>query len=199
MMKKSSFKKHLIEGLLIIFSVLFALFIDKYYDNKKIEERKDFAIKSIKKEIYRNSAIIKVWKKSHLEMSERINQIVDGKNDSLKNELIKHKFINLGVLTNNGSFINSLPTKTAWETSKSTGIISEFNFDTTQQLTNVYSLQEILTERTLMGLLDLYFEEAHNIDNIDAILIQFRLRFGELLGQEYKLDELYVEAIKRLE
>lgn len=198
--KKTSFKKHLTDGILIVFSVLFALTINKIADNHQTNKRKEFALESIHKELARNAEIITEWKAKHSEIAKRLNALSEGENDSLKAELTKRAFLDLGLLTNNESLINSILTNTAWQTANSTGIISEFDFETTQKLTYVYSMQSVLTDRTVMKILDFYFDmEAHKMENIDAILIQFRLRFGELIGQEYLLESLYADAIKSTE
>ncbi|EDP69588.1 hypothetical protein FBALC1_05368 [Flavobacteriales bacterium ALC-1] len=188
-------KKYIAEGILIVFSVLFALFINKLFDDYKTNVKKTIAIESIQKELYKNSEIIANWKEKHIKIRNRITQIVEGKNDSLKTELLKYDFLNLGVLTNNQSLIDDILTNTAWESAKTTGIISEFNFETTQKLTHVYSMQEVLTERTITKILDYYFDtDAHNMEDIDQILVQFQLRFWELTGQEELMVNLYKEA-----
>ena len=196
---RSSYKKYLSEGILIIFSVLFALFINKLFDDYKTHKRKDIALESIKKELYRNQEILKNWKEKHIAIRNRISKVIEGKNDSLKTKLKKYRYLNLGILTNNESLIDAVLTNTAWESAKSTGIISEFNFETTQKLTHVYSMQEVLTDRTIAKILDYYFDtSSHDLKNIDTILIQFQLRFWELTGQEELMVNLYKNAIEQL-
>ena len=193
-------KKYLAEGLLIVFSVLFALFINKLFDDYKTDKKKTIAIESIQKELHRNSSILEHWKAQHIKIRNRIAEVVEGRNDSLKTELLQYEFLNLGVLTNNESLIDAILTNTAWESTKSTGIISEFDFETTQKLTHVYAMQEVLTERTIAKILDYYFDtNAHNMENIDQILIQFQLRFWELTGQEELMTKLYNEAINHIQ
>ena len=164
-------KKYFSEGLLIVFSVLFALFINKLFDDYKTNKKKTIAIESIQKELYRNSSILGNWKEQHIKIRNRITEIVEGRNDSLKTELLKYEFLNLGVLTNNESLIDAILTNTAWESAKSTGIISEFDFETTQKLTHVYSMQEVLTDRTIAKILDYYFdtEYTHYLDDHTSI------------------------------
>jgi hypothetical protein len=197
--KMKNFKKYFAEGILIVFSVLFALLINKLFEDYKTNSKKTIAIESIQKELYRNSEILEDWKKKHIEIRNRITEIIDGKNDSLKTELLKYEFLNLAVLTNNESLIDAILTNTAWESAKSTGVISEFDFETTQKLTHVYTMQEVLTDKTIAKILDYYFDaNAHNMENIDQILIQFQLRFWELTGQEELMTDLYIEAIKEM-
>ncbi len=117
----------------------------------------------------------------------------------MKIELLKHNFLNLGILTDNESLVDAILTTTAWESAKSTGIISEFDFETTQKLTKIYSVQKMITDKTLDKLLDFYFDSAtHEMQNLDKILIQFQIRFWELTGQEEMMVSLYSEALKEL-
>jgi len=196
---KPNTSKYLKEGLLIVFSVLFALFINKMFDDFQMRKKKNIALESITKELHRNAAILKNWKIKHIKIRDRISRMVEGKNDSLKTELKKYSFLNMGVLTNNESLFDALLTNTAWESSKATGIISEFNFETTQKLTHVYSLQEVITKETMMKILNYYFDpNSHDLENLDSILIQFQLRFWELVGQEELMSSFYKEAIEHL-
>ena len=192
-------KRYFTEGSLIIFSVLFALFINKWYDNLQKEEDKQVALEGIRTELSRNFGILKNWKERHNKIRNNIASILSGENDSLKNKLKKSNFLNFGLLTDNKSLINSFLTNTAWESAKSSGIISEFNFKDIQLLTNVYNMQDILTNKTITKILDYYFgTSAHNLSNLDETMLQFHLRFIELTGQEATLMDLYKSAITEL-
>lgn len=192
-------KKYLGEGTLIIFSVLFALFINKAFESYQTNKRKEVALESIAKELYRNQAIMKRWKDQHSVITNRLTDLTSGRNDSLKQIMASKGFFDLGALTNNESLVDAVLTNTAWESAKQTGIIAEFDFETTQSLTNVYKMQQVLTDRTLAKILDYYFDaSSHEIEHLDRILIQFQLRFWELSGQEVLMITLYEEAIKSI-
>ncbi len=196
----TSIRDHIIQAILIFASVYFAFYINKQSDNHKINKRKAYALESIKKELKQNSEVIDIWHENHLQIYNRIEDMAEGRNDSLKTELLKLDFLNMGVLTNNESLVNEILTNTAWKTAMATGIISEFDFETIQTLTYVYSMQEVLMDKTITKILDFYFDmEAHNMENLNSILIQYQLRFGELTGQEYLLKYLYADALNSLE
>ncbi len=197
---KSSLKKYIGEGFLIVFSVLFALFINKTFEGYKINEKKAIAKESITRELYRNRAILKNWKEKHVEIRDIISSTIRGEADSIKVELQKYNYLNLGVLTDDESLIDAILTRTAWESAQTTGIITEFDYETIQKLTYVYSMQKVLSERTLMNILDYYFDTAsHDLENLDQTLRQFQLRFHELTGQEALMMNLYHDAIKQME
>ncbi len=192
-------KKYLAEGLLIIFSVLFALFINKLFDDHQTNKQKLIALASIKKELVTNEAILSSWKDKHIRVRERITAMVEGRNDSLLGVLKSYDYLNIGVLTNNESLMDAFLTNTAWEAAKTTGIISEFDFETTMKLTHVYNMQQVLTEKTMAKILDYYFDtSSHNMENITKVLTQFQLRFWELTEQEELMVHLYKEAIGAL-
>ena len=193
------FKKYLAEGALIVFSVLFALFINRISENIKLENKKEIAKESIRKELIQNAAIIKNWQEKHKMILNRISSALEDENDSLKIKLQEFDYFNLGVLTNNESVINEVVTNTAWETTKSTELLSEFDFDISQNLTYVYKLQDVLTEKTMDKILDLYFDSnTQNMNNLDYTLIQFNLLFQEATGQENLLLGFYDKAISSL-
>jgi hypothetical protein len=139
-----------------------------------------------------NSAVINDWIALHTQILDRIVIINDGRNDSLKNELSGRKRLNLSLLTNGKSLADTAPSGIAWETAKTTGIITEFDFKTIQRLTDVYTLQNIIVEKTFMKIIDFAFDSnSYNEREIDITLIQLELLFRELTGQEHRISELY--------
>ena len=199
-MAAKSFRKYLGEAFLIVFSVLFALFINNLAQNHQTKKKKKTALESIRKELHKNAAIVAGWRTEHAAISERLQDLINGKNDSLKNRLLEYENLELRLLTDNKSLIEAILSDTAWESAKSSGIVSEFDFSATQSLTAVYDMQNVMTDETVMKILDLYFDrESHNMDNLMATLYQFGLRFYELVGQEYLMEQLYNNAIKDVE
>jgi hypothetical protein len=191
------FKKYLGEGTLIIFSVLFALFINKAFESYQTYKRKQVALESIEMELYRNQAIMKRWKGKHIAIRDRLIALTNGEEDSLKQVMASKNYLDLGLLTTDESLMDALLTNTAWESAKQTGIIAEFDFETIQKLTLVYKMQGVLTDRTLAKILDYYFDtSSHDMEKLDQVLIQFQLLFGELSGQEILMVTLYDEALK---
>ena len=183
-MKNKAFQTYLAEGLLIVFSVLFALFINKLFDDYKTKQRMEVALDSIVREVERNEGVVQEWKKKHIAIRERISSMTNGENDSIIQALQAQPFFDLGILTNAESLIDNTLTKTAWESAKSTGIIGEFKFETIELLTQVYGLQDLVIEKTVTELLRYYFTtEVHDLEQVDQTLIQFQHTFYELTGQ----------------
>jgi len=198
-MRNVNFSKYLGEGLLIVFSVLFALFINRWAENRQTEERKDIAIEGIRQELYRNSGIIKDWTFTHSKIVERLENILNGNDDSLKTTLAGKDYLDLDILIQEETLFNAILSDTAWESAKSTGIMSEFDFRLTQELTRTYTMQEVFSDRTIMNLIDLFFDrDIHDMDNLEGNLRALSMRMAELHAQEKTLQHFYTESIKAL-
>ena len=191
-------KKYFGEGLLIVFSVLFALFINSLAQNYHTSQKVKVAKESLLKEMEQNQITMTQWKEKHAKILKHVDEIL--KSDSLQRELIKDHFLDIGALTGQENLISSLVTSTAWETAQATQILSELDFETTQELTYVYELQNSIINSTLPDLVDVYFQrETHKQESLLPTLIQFKLHFNEIVGQETLLITLYPGAIKKLQ
>jgi hypothetical protein len=199
-MKRKTIRKYLSEGFLIIFSVLLALFLNKLFENYKINKQAEIARQSIVRELKQNALIAQSLQQRHSGILKRVAGLRSGEYDSLKQELLKNDFLNIPILTDNQTIIDDLLLSTAWETARSTGIISEFSYTEVEALTRVYALQNIVLNQTLYHIIDMIFQpDTHEMKNIDKTLLQFELRFRELAGQENLLNELFKEALAKVD
>ena len=142
--------------------------------------------------------VLEDWHKNHVRILDRVNNVLGGKNNSLRNEIQAKKFLDFGLLFGKEGVTNDILFNTSWETIKSTGIISEFDFETTQQLTAVYLTQDWIVEKTLPKLADLLYVKVSNGQNITQILIQLSVLFGDLTFQEKALIDNYVIVLNEL-
>jgi hypothetical protein len=194
-----SLKKYFFEGILIVFSVLFALFIDNYAQRLKVEKQKNLAIERIKLELSQNQKIAKGWLVHHGKILERIKNLMKLPKDSLKKEFSKDNYLTFALLSGGKPVTNELLSSTAWETAKSTAIIEEFDFQMIESLTRAYEHQNFLTDKTLNGIVNTYFErDSHELKNIDSTLKQFLIRFNELTAQERFLLKIYEKTSQKL-
>lgn len=192
--------KLLLEGLLIVFSVLFALYINRLSEQSKVDTRKEIAITRIQKELSSNKKIIEDWKVKHAAVKERLINIVADPNDSLRLEILASPNLDLGKLTEGNNLVDAVLMDVAWETAKSTGIIEDMDYELVEKFTHAYSLQNHFYDKTLMKILDIYFsKDAHNKAYFDAVMFQFQIHFIELVGQEHLLSLLYDTALNKIE
>lgn len=197
---KTSFKKYFSEGFLIVFSVLFALFINGVSEDLKIKRQKQIALDNIKTELIKNQNILKEWQVKHRKIDKHIAALVNGKNEKVLKAMKQKSFLDFGLLTNSGEFINKMLNQTAWETTKATTIITELDFLLVEKLTKTYELQKRIINNTINDITNLYYSsESHDLNNIDKTVLLFSLRFNQLTGQQSLLAEYYEDSLKLLE
>lgn len=191
-------KKYAGEGLLIVFSVLFALFINKTYEEVKTNTTKNNTILQIKAELLNNQNTLNNWMISHNTMLENLNNLIQHKTDSIQ-ELAKDKnYLPIPIILNNKNLIDKPLSNSAWSSAQSIGIISEFDFETLQSINETYELQQLITNTSIEKIAERLFLESNDIENTTPLLIEMRFRFQNLRGQEYRLKQLYNETIEIL-
>jgi len=194
-----NFKKYLGEGLLIVFSVLFALFINKTYEDAKTNRVKSNTIKQIKSELLDNQIILKDWIADHNAILENLNNLIESKSDSIQISAENKGYLPVQIILDNKSLINKPLSNSAWSSAQSIGIISEFDFETLQYISITYELQQLMMDNSIENIAERIFLKSNDIKNTKGVLIELRLRFGNLQGQEYSLENLYKETIEILD
>lgn len=198
---RREFKKLLLESGLIVFSVLLALFINRTAENIKTSNQKKVALERIYKEVHKNYAITQEWQARHQLYLKRITRIVTNKNDSLRIQLLKNEYLNFDLISYGKGMANNMMTSTAWDAAKSTQIISEFEYETVETLTELY-LSQAITLDIFNRTMQLLFEEPvyHNEQDFQELMQKFQLYLRELVTQEQTLNEdRYQQALKVLE
>lgn len=193
------FNKHFSDALMIIFSVLFALFINKMAENYQTNKSKKVAEKNILIELQNNQTTIQGWLENHNQIKEGIEKLVKNQDKSLQDSLLKQDYFDLSLFSNAPNLANSSPTSTAWETTKSTGLISEFDFQDVQLLTNTYSLQNVIIEETFKKIMNkvLNYEQLSS-SNLESMSNHYYMLFRELVGQEQYLLQHYKTTIQEI-
>lgn len=196
---KVNLRKYFGEGLLIVFSVLFALFINKTYEDAKTNRYKNNAIKQIKAELLDNQEILDSWMADHKAILENLNRLINDQNDSIQTLAENKGYLSIPVILDNKNLMNKPLSNSAWSSAQSIGIISEFDFETLQNISETYELQQLIMVSSIEKIAERLFVKSSDTGNTKAVLIEFRLRFQNLTGQEYKLRRLYQETIEILE
>lgn len=199
-MAKKDIYKYLIEAGLIVFSVLFALYINGWSDNQQTKRRVSQSLANITQEIKDNRWVVNQWYETHTAIEARIDSLLNGDLPELQAALEEKSFLAGPVLTGGRSIISVMMTSAAWETAKNTGLGSHFDLATMQQLTRVYAFQHIITDNTVVSITSFYFsKEAHQMDELPANLIQLLLLLNELISQEKTLMTMYDNILITLE
>ncbi|MBN2280244.1 MAG: hypothetical protein JXQ65_06670 [Candidatus Marinimicrobia bacterium] len=196
---KVNFKKYLGEGLLIVFSVLFALYIDKTYEDAKTNRSKNNALIQIKAELMDNQKILKNWIADHNAILKNLNNLIVIENDSLQILAENKSYLPIQIILDNKNLLDKPLSNSAWSSAQSIGIISEFDFETLKNISETYQIQQLIMESSIEKIAERLFLKSNDIGNTKDILIELRLRFLSLHGQEYRLNDLYRETLKLLE
>ena len=196
---KMNFKKYLGEGLLIVFSVLFALFINKTYENVKTNADKNNALKQIKAELLDNQKTLNDWMADHNAILENLDHYIESKNDSIQISAKNKSYIPVQIILDNKNLITKPLSNSAWNSAQSIGIISEFDFKTLQNISETYELQQFIMDTSIEKIAERLILKSSDIENTRDVLIETKFRFLNLRGQEYRLEQLYKETIEMLE
>ena len=197
-MKKKAIRKYAIEAFLIVFSVLLALLLNKAFESHKINQQERIARESLVRELTHNLRATEEILQLHKTIVMRIDSLSKTTHNDL-NQLFTNRGLDFAKLTGGELLMKELLTSTGWETARSTGIISEFDYSEVETLTNVYALQDVVMNKTLANIIELLFRtETHEPERIRTTLLQLGLHFNELVGQENILVGYYRNTLSRL-
>ena len=194
-----NYKKYIAEVLLIVFSVLFALFISKVSEDAKTEKTKANALAQIQSELSDNQRILGDWMKAHKSIVENLKVLIEQDKDSIARIVEQNGYVPMTIILDKQSLIEEPLSKSAWDSAQSIGILSEFDFETLQSISQCYELQDYIMKTSIDRIVEQYFEKSTNINATKNFLIGLKLRFENLQGQEFTLKRIYRETLKRLE
>jgi hypothetical protein len=192
-------REYLGESLLIIFSVLLALFLTEFINNLHEKSQTKELMENIKNELVKNKATEQAQYIYQGEVIKRLDSAIN--NPTLQQKIIangefRYQYIFSG---GHGVLYNDL-SKVAWEVAKSQNIFPKINFKLVGQLTTIYDDQERIgkLEDKVAGVFLSY--ESRNPNNARETLILIRDNYkGWAYDRAPGLIKQYDEAIKALE
>ncbi len=181
---------------MIIFSVLFALFVNEWRNN--VNERKQTAVilNNIEQELQRNQAIAQEFYTYHEEVLLNMRQIYE--QDSLSEKFLGNGRFEIFEVAPRGVYQKAYK-NIAWEVAKEERISSRIDFDISSAIFEAYNQQNIVNS-TIARTLDLLNEpHIHDEQYLKQNVIRLATLFGELRGQEESLLTYYKYALQKLE
>ncbi len=193
---REGFKTRIIDALLIVFSVLFALFLNNWSESRKQHKKMMEIRENLLEEISTNLEMVKSWKDHHLYLGKRLDSLQMGKLPKIYEVLHKDRYQGSFALFKNQPLIEQLPNEAAWNGASATGIVSEMNFDEIILFSNCYNLQKEIIDVSIRRILDMFFD-AEKMENMSTenLITQYKMSFHELISQEYALIEMYEKAL----
>ena len=196
-MTKQNIAKLVIESLLIVFSVLLALFLNEYLNTRKAQKVKENALARVVSELEANQATVKEWAPYHNEVLGNIKKAL--RNDSIKNTLKTPQGVEFWNLMPNG-VVQQLIDDAAWQALKSSSAFSDLSFDTVLSLSKVYKLEKVGVESTIKSILEIInARESLHEENLQDTLVLLGKGFNELVAQELFLLDQYEKTLNELD
>jgi hypothetical protein len=193
------FREYLGESLLIIFSVLLALFLTEYINNLREKTQTKELMENIKNELIKNK---KVEQEQYIYQQNVLKRI----DSALNNPALQRKIISNGefhyefIFSNGHGVLYGDLSKVAWEVAKSQNIFLKINLKLVEQLTAIYDDQERIgkLEDKVGGIFLSY--ESRNDNNARETLLLMRDNYkGWAVDRAPGLIKQYADAIKAID
>ncbi len=187
--------KVVFESLLIIFSVLLALFLNEYREELEQNQKKERALQMITVELKSNLEALNEWLPYHKEVLKNLEAPLDEHHDFSFNE----QYALMVSLMPKG-VIQKLLDNSSLDAIKQSDVYSTINIDIIFSLSKLYKTQSLGVESTLKNILMiLSSRESIREGNLTETIFLLRNAFNELVAQEVYLIEAYKKLIKDIE
>ena len=174
----------LFESMLIILSILVALGLDEWRDDRQNAENIDQALVNFIGEIQQN--------KARVEDAAPFNQ-------GLRHVLNRRQQVK--AIESVATFINIIESynpvvlrSTAWETAIATGALAKLDYDLVSALSLTYSLQNRYQQVSRTGMMELTSPQNLSQDKLDLAIYNAIRYLDDVTGMETELGGFYTEA-----
>lgn len=185
-------QEYLIQALLIVFSVILALFLNEYRNNLKAKNELDKTLANLQTEIENNRKILQDLIPYHQSVYNRLNSI--SQSDSAISTLKSPLIYGIIELFPKGLFPNT-PGNSAWEVLLATGQLSQIEIDQAQHLSKLYSSQESIDDLVDEIYAFVVNRDILNESEVRGNLLILSLHLQELHQREAYLLSLYNESL----
>jgi len=194
-MKNKNFKKAFYEFTLIVFSVLFALFINEMRNNFIEKKNTQTLIENIKLEIKTNKEFASDLSAYHKNCLKRIRNAYN--QDSLESVFFEAEVFEIGTVAPSGIIQGDFK-HIAWDVAVQEKISSRIDFETSKILFEVYNQQQTVNA-TIDNILNIIStREALRKNLLLETFTLFGMEMQLLHGQEEYLLNKYNEALEAL-
>mmetsp|Transcript_11285 Transcript_11285/g.17115 ORF Transcript_11285/g.17115 Transcript_11285/m.17115 type:complete len:203 (+) Transcript_11285:1440-2048(+) len=195
--KKFTLRKVLIDSILIIFSVLLALFIDEWRTayNEDAETKK--MLENIEVEIIENQKFVKSAIAYQESILNKVKSIVE--KDSIEQKMYSKTYgFSIREIAPNGIFQGKIY-DIAWSVAKDNQITNRISLEKAQILYRVYEQHKIVRDAIGNIIEVLTDRKSLKKENVRGTTILYLLTTQEYAGRLKYLDNLYTVALKELQ
>ena len=194
--EKISWKKFILEALLIILSVLFALFINEWKSDQNKQTETSKMMDNIITEVSHNRLLIKSLIGYHESVLNKIQETA--LNDSLETTFFKNGYFEINSVAEKGVIQTDFQS-IAWNIAKEEKITNRISFEESQILFSTYE-QQSRVMKTIERIIDiLSSREIHRKELIEESVIVLALEWNEMISQERELSFEYDQTLKKLQ
>ncbi len=193
---KENLTRYTLEAILIVFSVLLALYLDNVFEDRREARIIDELVSHITDEMNSNLAIVDEWLPYHRTVIDEIDRYLGS--DELLQSLLTANGIDYGRLMERG-LIQDFYSISSWQLAQQSEITSRIEFSTTYAISRAYLSQQNVN-LTLERFSDFVFErQTHDPDEVVTSLRILRNLLQELSGQQSVLQINYREALQAVD
>jgi hypothetical protein len=183
----------LVESVLIVFSILVALFVDEWRDQRHLDEQRDRALSDIHSEIVLNLGAIDSVVDYHLTIRDSLGVLLQR---LATDERVERSAWELAMGAAPAGIQRPDVTSIAWQTAAASEAVALLDIGLTNRLGSLYDIQAKGVESTVLRVQDLLFDPilfdpARSV----AVLRVLQALAQELAGQELYLAQRYREIL----
>lgn len=196
LLTKNDFVRYTLEAILIVFSVLLALYLDNVFEDRRESRTINELVSHIADEMQSNLATVEEWQPYHRAVIDEIDRYLAS--DELRQSLLTDDGIDYGRLMERG-LIQDFYSTSSWQIAQQSEMTSRIDFDVTYAVSKAYLSQQYV-DATLGRFSDFVFErQTHDPEQLINSLRILRNILQELSGQESVLQTNYQEALLAVE
>jgi len=193
---KENLVRYTLEAILIVFSVLLALFLDNVIGDRREARIIDELVSHIADEMKSNLTIVDEWLPYHRAVIDEVDRYLAS--DELQQSLLTADGIDYGRLMERG-LIQDFYSNSSWQLAQQSELTSRIEFEVTYAISRAYLSQQNVN-LTLQRFSDFVFErQTHDPDKLVNSLRILRNLLQELSGQQSVLQHNYREALQAVD
>lgn len=179
----------LVESVLIVLSILFALGLDEWRDDRQDEETVQLALSNFASEIQQNQA--------RIDDAAPFNR---GLQSVLRNHYESDDIASVDDFVNMlQSYTSVVLQSTAWETALATGSLAKMDYNLVSALSLTYSLQNRYQLASRSGMAELMSPQNLSEERLKLAVYNSIRYLDDITSMEEELDVIYSEAFSILQ
>lgn len=196
LLTKENLVRSILEAILIVFSVLLALFLDNVIEDRREARIIDELVSHIADEMKSNLTIVDEWLPYHRAAIDEIDRYLAS--DDLQQSLLTADGVDYGRFMKRG-LIQDFYSTSSWQLAQQSELTSRIDFDVSYTIARAYLSQQNVN-LTLRRFSDFFFErQTHDPDQLVKSLRILRNLLLELSGQQSVMQHNYRSALEAVD